>query len=303
MHPVAPTAGQVDHVTRTRRDTRTAYAQVIFVSKILDLPHISYIAMTNEYSEAHRVLLTYIRGVKCISAEELVERFVMIADHFGIDMADPTQAMRDYIAEINVKIARAYFKIDSIRDQETDMQQYVFINTKFDEIIQGCTPYSPPELDAIKQLIDSIVNSHGYAFGLPFGNAKQQITTVLKRPPNELENFIERLVDDGWINLTAQKRLVLSAASLSELADYLQDRYGEFSDADTLGKLLKCLVCSGFVTLGKKCSNTECPSSFHAKCFSVFSRDNKVCPNSLCSEPVASVIDIGTKSTVGDRNR
>ncbi len=61
-----------------------------------------------------------------MSAEELVQRFVMIADHFGIEMADPTQTMRDYIAEINVKIARAYFKIDSVRDQETDITTVCF---------------------------------------------------------------------------------------------------------------------------------------------------------------------------------
>ncbi|GEQ67300.1 hypothetical protein JCM33374_g964 [Metschnikowia sp. JCM 33374] len=207
------------------------------------------------------------------------------------------KVMRDYIAEINVKIARAHFKIDSIRDQETDIQQYVFINTKTDEIIQACTPYTVPELDAIKQLIDHIINAHGYAFGLNYANAKQHVASVLKQKARESDMFIKRLVDDGWINLTNQNRLVLSPTSLAELSTYLKDRFGVFSASDTSGKLLKCLVCSDFVTLGKKCGNKDCYTSFHSKCMGVFSRENQVCPNESCNKPLGEFIDIGTKST------
>ncbi|OBA19346.1 hypothetical protein METBIDRAFT_13640 [Metschnikowia bicuspidata var. bicuspidata NRRL YB-4993] len=185
--------------------------------------------MSDEFSEAHRVLLTYLRAVKCISADDLLEKFSVLSTHFGIDTSKPMEAMRDYIAEINVQIARAHFKIASIRDQETDIQHYVFINTKSDEVIQACTSYTVPELDTIKHLIDSIVNSHDYAYALPYGNAKQQTTTLLKQKASELDLFIRRLVDDGWINLTDQNRLVLSCASLAELSTYLQDRFGVFS--------------------------------------------------------------------------
>lgn len=252
--------------------------------------------MSGVYSEAHKVLLTYIRSVRCISADELLEKFVILGEHFDIQMEEPMAMMRDYIAEINVRIAKAYFKIASVRDQETQEQQYVFINTKSDQFIQACSPYNVPELDAIKHLVDSIINANGYAFGLPYGNAKQEVATVLKQKLGEADTFIRRLVDDGWINLTDQHRLVLSPMSIAELAEYLKDRFGVFSLSDTLGKLLNCVVCNEVVTFGKKCPNTECPVSFHSKCFDVFRRDNRVCPNRTCSEPLDGIINVGTRS-------
>lgn len=225
-------------------------------------------------TEAHRVLITYLRAVRSVSAPLLTEKFKRIAEHFEIDTKDePAAKLREYISDLNVRLERYSFKIEAARDQVLGEAVYVFVNTKADSVIQGCTPYSPSELDAIKQMIDSIISSD-FEFCLPYGNAKQQVASVAKLRLNDADFFLTRLVNDGWINITSNSRVVLSTATLAELKTYLIDRFGIFSPEDPLGKLLSCNVCGDLVTYGIKCPSEVCHVSFHNKCFTVFSRQN-----------------------------
>lgn len=227
-----------------------------------------------EFTEAHRVLLTYLRAVRHVSAPVMAEKFQRIAEHFEIETnGDPGSKAKEYISDINLRIQKYYFKVESARDQVLGDIVYVFVNTRQDAVIQACTPYLPSELDAIKQMIDSIVAAD-FEFCLPFGNAKQQVASVAKLRLGDADYFLSRLVNDGWFNITSNNRVVLSTPAIAELKTYLVDRYGKFSPEDPQGKLLDCHVCGDLVTYGIKCNQTSCSTSFHKKCFTVFSRQN-----------------------------
>lgn len=221
--------------------------------------------------EAHRVLLTYLRATKCVPVATVAAKFPLLAENGDENL------LRQYISTINVNLERFGFKIDTVRDQRSDTLQYVFINTRFDDVIQACTPYLPPELDAVKQLVDNIVNSHDFAFSLPYGNAKQHTASVLKQRASDAELLLRRLVDDGWLAVSDRSRVLLSETALAELRIYLVDRFGVFSADDALGKLLLCVVCSSLVTTGTKCVQAECSAAFHSKCFTVYSRNHELC--------------------------
>lgn len=250
--------------------------------------------MASSITEAHKVLLTFVRARKIILEDEMNEKFPILAAHFGLDQQNLQTLLREYISTINVALEKFAFKIDTVRDQESRKLLYVFINTRFDEVIQACTPYTPPELDAVKQVIDEIINANNFAFCFPFGNAKQLVGSILKQRASDAGYFITRLVDDGWIEITDLNRLVLSPASLAELKAYLGDRFGYFLAEDSLGKLLTCMNCKDLVTLGVKCKNRECPTSFHRKCAEVYFRDNEECPSETCSDNLEEMLDVGT---------
>lgn len=249
--------------------------------------------MDSQYTEAHRVLLTYLRSVRAISVDKLTAKFKILAEDLEIEVSDPLTSLREYIATINYNLERFGFKVETARDQALGDLQYVFVNAKFDDVIQKCTPYTPPELDAVKQLIDSIVEASLYEFCVPYGNAKQQAGSVLKLRASDAAFFLTRLIDDGWIEVTSHNRVVLSSAALAELKVYLTDRFGVMTAEDSLGKLLVCHVCGDLVTLGAKCPQSECPSAFHRKCYSVFARGRTECPNRRCGAVLEKMADVG----------
>lgn len=249
----------------------------------------------DQYGEAHRTFLTYIRTVKSKPVDVLEQRFQMLAEHFEITLTDPPKDLRDFIAAINVELEGFGFKIDSIRDQESGVLHYIYVNTRLDEQIQGCTPYSAPELDAIKQLIDNIINASDFAFSVPYVNSKQQIAAVLRSKASAAEFFLRRIHDDGWFE-TRQGRLVLSTTAMADLREYLRDRFGVFCDQDTLGTLLQCHVCKEIVTLGCKCPTSDCPLAYHNKCFRLYSRDKDTCPNENCHAALSEMHSVGVQS-------
>lgn len=216
-----------------------------------------------------------------------------IAEHFSLRLEDLKSQLRDHMAAINVALEKFAFKIETVREQESGKLQYIFINTRFDDIIQGCTPYSPPELDAIKQLIDEIVNADDFEFCFPYGNAKQLVGSILKQKASDAAYLIARLVDDGWVEIHLRNRLVLLPASLAELKVYLVDRFGQFLAEDSLGKMLNCKTCGDLVTLGLKCESGECAVAFHRKCAEIFKRDNDVCPGVECLESLDKLVPVG----------
>ncbi|SGZ46935.1 CIC11C00000000610 [Sungouiella intermedia] len=248
--------------------------------------------MASSITECHRVLLTFIRTRKIVLEDEMDTKFPILISHFGLDSENPS-LLREYISTINVALEKHAFKIETIRDQESRKLQYVFINTRFDDVIQGCTPYTPPELDAIKQVIDEIINASNFSFCFPQGNAKQLVGSTLKQRASDATYFVARLVDDGWIEITQLNRLVLAPASLAELKEYLADRFGYFLVDDLLGKLLVCHTCGDLVTLGVKCKSRDCGSSFHKKCAEVYMRSNDGCPSSSCSDTLEDMVKVG----------
>mmetsp|Transcript_4481 Transcript_4481/g.4943 ORF Transcript_4481/g.4943 Transcript_4481/m.4943 type:complete len:274 (-) Transcript_4481:1647-2468(-) len=242
-----------------------------------------------EYSEIHRVLLTYIISVRYISHDELEPKFGTIVKKLNPDLLNNKRLqdlLQEHITSINGKVSSHGFKIDKIRHQVSGQLHYVLINTVSNEVIKGNTNYTVNELDTIKQIIDELVESSGIDFSIGVVNATQKVSSGLNKTMKEAGSMITKYIDDGWFGLTFNDRLILSIRSLSELKRYLIDRYGIII-SETEGKIFSCYQCNEINTLGLRCPMAYCQINFHYKCLDIYMRNeaNKGrCPNySNCS--------------------
>lgn len=235
------------------------------------------------YDEVHRSLLTLIRSLGYINQVDLQKCFQQIYRAInGREVENNEEKVEQYISEINSKIKLHGFKIDRIQDQVSGDIYSLFTNARYDEIIKGSTLYSAAELDALRQIIDDIIQGYGEEYSIGFINAKQKLANVCNKPLKESETMIYKYIDDGWFNLTLNDRLTLSIRSMSELRKYFLDTYG-IKKSSLENKLYTCEVCDEICTLGTKCPNRECVICFHYKCREVYLRGSSergVCP--LC---------------------
>ncbi|EGW31117.1 uncharacterized protein SPAPADRAFT_156828 [Spathaspora passalidarum NRRL Y-27907] len=228
----------------------------------------------SEYTDIHRVLLTYIRSCKYIYHHELLETFQTIYTNLSGESPheEPLQQLNKYLADINSRISPHGFKIERKNNELTGELCYIFINTVGDDIIKQNTLYSPPELDTIKQIIDDIVEAPEYKFSLGKVNVQQKIANSLNKTLKEASNLVDRLIDDGWFEVTLDDRMTLSIKTIAELKDYLIDRHGSSTNE---GKILICQQCKEIVTLG--CKHED--YFFHFKCYDVYCRNNNIEPD------------------------
>lgn len=220
--------------------------------------------------EIRHILLNYIMAVRCISESRLVEKFDIIKKEYSLE-GDELPLIKKYITDINFQLKNYYFKIDESKSQLTGESYYVFITTKQDPFLQGSTFYSPIELEAIKAIIDEVIEN-GDQFSVGLVNATQKIVSLSNKTLKEANTLIAKLVDDGWFILTNEDRIILSIRCLSELKSYLVDAYGIKTESDPQGKLLPCKVCDTFVTIGYKYPTHSL--NFHFKCFEIYQRQN-----------------------------
>ncbi|CUM62793.1 uncharacterized protein PRCAT00000351001 [Priceomyces carsonii] len=230
-----------------------------------------------QYSDIHRILLTHFRAIHCISQKQAYQDLQLIVQALSQEEDDAevsvSSLLESYISDINKRISDHGFKIDKRNHELTGELYYIFINQQVDEVIKSNSNYSPPELDAIRGLIDSIIQSYDYQNSISKTNAQQAIASSLSRSLRDAQYLIMRLIDDGWFALTLNDHLILSLQSTSELKPYLISRFG-ISDEVNYGKLLLCRQCNDLVTIGYKCKSDECPISFHYKCYNIFVRNN-----------------------------
>lgn len=283
------------------------------------ISHLKYIQLISTpfswyemLTDIHRVLLTYIRSVKAIQLNFLLEAFTLIIQRLhpeheheherenesghntinSFSIEPSRDALEQYIREINAEITKQGFKIDRKNDELNGTLYFIFINTAMDEIIKQTTIYTHMELVAIKNLIEEIIEAEHFAFSLPRSNAQQILLSHLSRPLKELSYFIDRLIDEGWFKATLDDRLILSINSLCELKQYLLETYGNTNssegnrrenrsqDRDIVdggngpeSKLLVCRQCKELVTLGFLSIEKD---AFHRRCYEVYCRNNRI---------------------------
>lgn len=220
----------------------------------------------DKLDEIDRVLLTHVRSCKYIKQQHLQNDFDYILNRLSPELPENGESLDHHLASINGAITRHGFKIDRRTHEISGDLYYIFINTISDEIIKSSTNYTVKELDAIKTIIDDIIESNHFAIGRV--NAQQRISNTLNKTLREASAFIDKLVDDGWFTLTREEKLLLSIKSLCELKHYLIDRHGILT-ATTKGKLYMCKQCNEMVTMGYK---GEDGLSFHYKCYDIYNR-------------------------------
>ena len=137
------------------------------------------------YSEVHLTLLTYIRSVGIAKETKLLHAYETIASRLVADLQIDQNAFADAINQINTKIESTGFKIARYRPQNDDEILYIFVNSQSDELVRSNTTYSAPELDALKHIIDDIVQQPGFQFLVGEVNAGQQVCSLLSRTVRE----------------------------------------------------------------------------------------------------------------------
>lgn len=206
-----------------------------------------------------------------------------------------------FVSTINSRITNHGMKITKSRSQVTNETYFLFVNTLSDDIIKNNSTYSVNELDAIKKLIDEIIES-GLSYSIGLVPATQVIAATLNKPMREAGVFIEDLVDQGWLNITVHDQVILSMRGLCELERYLLDRYGT-TEQD--GSVYTCFQCKEIVTLGKKCC--RCHTSFHYKCGDVWLKSLKLgqCPRDGCEfnwNDAAEIIGVEPDSIIAEED-
>lgn len=233
----------------------------------------------SNYDEIHRTLLTHVRGIRVISRSQLAADFEeIVAALTDLPQTEGTPSLDDYISTINSQITQDGMKITKIRSQVTNDPYFVFVNTKSDDIFKANSTFTVNELDAIKKLVDEIFESN-LTFAIDFVQGSQVVAASINKSTKEAGNFIEDLVDEGWINITTHDQIILSMRGISELERYLVDRYGL---REQNGNIFMCYQCKEIVTIGKKCGH--CHLAFHGKCGDVWLKSQKltICPTETC---------------------
>lgn len=216
-------------------------------------------------SDPHRLLLTYLIACRVVSQPRAVAKMAVIASSYNLE-GEPAELLNEYISEINNQLREYDFKIERPKHQVLGDSYLVFVNTKLDDFVKASTLYLAAEIDAIKTVIDDIVeNGSQYSVGLV--NATQSVANTLNKSSKEAGALVERLVDEGWFDVTKDDKVVMSLRTLSELRPFLVDTYGIRSSDDEEGSLLACKVCGEIVTIGV--SQGE---AFHYRCFEVHQR-------------------------------
>lgn len=245
----------------------------------------------NNYGEIHRILLTYIRSVRFANHENVVNVLAKCLDTQSQEEA--ADKLTSYISTINTKISHHGFRIDRSRDHATGELYYIFINTIADEVAKTNTNFSTVELDAIKKVIEEIVES-GLEYAVSSLFATQIVSNAIKKSLREASSLIQTCIEDGWFNRTLNDKLLLSIRTKSELKKYMIEKFG-IRGKDIGGRILVCNQCNDVNTIGFKCPTDICSINFHAKCLSVYLNRSLVetereggnkgvqCPNQSCN--------------------
>lgn len=244
----------------------------------------------NNYGEIHRILLTYIRSIRFTNHENVVKVLAKCLDTQSQEEA--ADKLTSHISEINTKISHHGFRIDRSRDQATGELYYIFVNTIVDEVAKTNTKFSTVELDAIKKVIEEIVDS-GLEYAISSLMATQVVSNAIKKSLREASSLIQTCIEDGWFNRTRKDKLLLSIRTKSELKKYIIEKFG-IRGEDTDGKIFFCSQCSDVNTIGLKCPTDICPANFHAKCLAVYLNKSLAetgnewvkgvqCPNQSCN--------------------
>lgn len=248
--------------------------------------------MSSNLSEIHLALLESIAAFDFISLKHLRELMRIIFRVFEIDEEEYDESyVHVLIKEINAEINKDGFTIDTICDQETNQEIHTVIDISDSRLMPNSLQYSRVQSKMLLDIIDRIIEAPVFAYSTAYDI--KVLAKALQRKQSDCEDFIRELTETRLLTKTDRGDLVLSTLAILGLGVFLESEYGILSESNPLGKLLKCTKCSRLVTLGKKCSRTGCPSSFHLSC--VTADESEVCPQEACSELLRNFAGIGTK--------
>lgn len=245
------------------------------------------------YTDAEKALLQYIISVGSVKEEDLKSLYTKLKEsetpHQQIALEDipgfKERKLDDAVENINDRLHLLGYEVTKSKSQDTQEMYYVYINTVTDTPSKISTPHSAKEIDVIKKIIEKIiVECEDESFVITNTDALRICSSAAQMSASEGENFLKRVVDEGWLDRSSKGRYSLSIRALAELKKTLIDQYGVRSAENSEGQITLCKGCNEIVTNGVRCFSDPCFIKFHTGCQNHYFRANGTkCPNESCT--------------------
>ncbi|KAH3679955.1 hypothetical protein WICMUC_000698 [Wickerhamomyces mucosus] len=246
--------------------------------------------MTNEhYTNVERALLQYAMSLGVVSEEKLIlfhaksKELIKQKDDQDEQEAIAQERSLDHAIDlINQKLYPLDYKIAKVLNQEKGDSYYVYCNTSEDKPSTAATQFTTAEIDVIKKLIDFIITEGGINESYVIGSSnaiKKVSSSITSYTASQSQQFLDKLVNSGWFNLSQNGKYSLSLKTLTELKSTLIEKYSKREEG---GLIDICLGCKDIVTVGVRCPNQTCHIRLHEACENNYSRarrdQGRVCP-------------------------
>ncbi|ODV97576.1 hypothetical protein PACTADRAFT_31021 [Pachysolen tannophilus NRRL Y-2460] len=243
-------------------------------------------------TDLHKAVVQYMMSVRFISTEIFIEQvfkrlYLLDQPDANTDMVDYQEEAEKCITAINENIHELNFEIRKFKNQHTNRNYYLFVNTLSDKISRLLTKYGPNEIKYINDIIDMIMEDEDETYAIRAPTAQNIIyqSPSSSKTMKEVKSFLGELVDNGWFeHNTTTDTYSLSVRSLVELKPNLLERYGEKNAENINGLVSLCKRCSNIAISGIKCKNNSCFIRFHSTCGKEYfqSQNSTTCPNENC---------------------
>lgn len=228
--------------------------------------------------------------------QHMLERSYSVIGTENESQVDPLEIFtdiefNDVISMINKKISFLDFEIVNVNDMDMpDVKIYIFVNKKDNGSIKFTTNMTENRIVAVKAIIDRIFNDKFVnAAAMTYLVKPMRLIEILREEhgmsSTEAEEFLQSLEVSIWLE-RYHDTYTLSLRGLSELRQFLIEKYGLVKDGGTIST---CFGCQNLITRGVCCSDSHCFIRMHKNCKNLvkMSRESEQCPNDLCSKTFA----------------
>lgn len=230
-----------------------------------------------------------------------------------------------YVDLLNTHISPFDLEIRSTLHQSTKERLYALVNTTSDALTQMSTTHSPDELSFVRRVLDAMFETYNtpraeimaikpmqaMKLARPTGEERrresQATQTQQARDAGltqaQAEKVMETLNEEGWLELSAKGFYSLSPRALMELRGWLvemyndQDATDEDDEEDGHVRIKFCAACKEIVTVGQRCSDTNCQARLHNHCVRNLFRaqqGRENCPS--CKKAWKNPLPVGEKA-------
>ncbi|PGH23025.1 hypothetical protein AJ80_02940 [Polytolypa hystricis UAMH7299] len=267
------------------------------------------------YNDSHRAFLQAFMARSTMTLDEakpVLAAISSVHENREILPADITSSdLTTWISTINSAISPLDLEIRSLTHQTSQARVFALVNTTSDALTQLATTYTADEIAFVKRVLDAMFETNNTARSEAMvvsgmqavqlakvsgdnGNGRRRESRALAREDGtgstggaaqplsmrEAESVMERLVQEGWLEMSVGRNYMLSPRALMELRTWLVDTYNDEDDEAGNERIKFCLACKEIITVGQRCPRRQCPARLHDTCAPRFFRtqQSQACP-------------------------
>jgi hypothetical protein len=249
----------------------------------------------NNYGVEEQTFLASLVARRTMTSNETVEVLEKIKKISGYNESVDTEDVEEIIDKLNLHLEEWDMKIEKSRDQREGHANYTLINRAPGPIATMATTLSPSEIEYFRVILDEMFcdekNKPKNKFSISrvrVADCRKHLTenSTTKLVSGEINQLVEKLISDGWLEENDRRALFPSTRLLVELKSYLIDRYGQ-DGLEGYTTLNNCAGCGDIFTIGRQCCTEDCPTRIHFSCERAYYQQigSSMCP--LCSKDLA----------------